>query len=165
MLVFSKVTSSQNIVKWVPNGSPKGPLPWDPLDSQGFPSHGGVWDPLPWDPLGSQGFPLPWTPSYGISLGSQGSHPMGTHLTALSICIWSGRTSIAKELTRDFSARSHICKSCHPSPPHPNPTPPPPIPPQPPLRWPCMSDAPRFLTQRLASPSGPCVTFRLQTRP
>ena len=32
----------------VPNGGPKGPLPWDPLGSQGFPSHG-----IPWAPKGS----------------------------------------------------------------------------------------------------------------
>ena len=79
---FLKVTPSQNTFKWAPNGGPKGPLPWDPLGSQGFPSHGGVRDPLPWDPLGSQGFPLPWVPSHGIPLGSQGSPPMGSHPTS-----------------------------------------------------------------------------------
>ena len=74
---FLKVASSQNTFKWAPNGGPKGPLPWDPLGSQGFPSHGGLgpspmgslglprvpspMGPLPWDPFG-----LPRVPTHGI---------------------------------------------------------------------------------------------------
>ena len=71
---FLKVTSSQNTFKWAPNGGPKGPLPWDLLGSQGFPSHGGSGTP----PIGSLGLPrvsppmgslwapkgpLPWDPT------------------------------------------------------------------------------------------------------
>ena len=104
---FLKVTSSQNTFKWAPNGGPKGPLPWDPLGSQGFPSHGGP-GPLPWDPLGSQGFPLPWVPSHGIPLGSQGSPPMGSHPTSPSIVVRPGRKLTTKELARGFLARSHM---------------------------------------------------------
>ena len=74
-----KVTLSQNTFKWVPKWGPQGPLPWDPLCSQGFPSHGGSGTPSHGIPLGSQGFPLPWVPSHGIPLGSQGSLPMGSH--------------------------------------------------------------------------------------
>ena len=49
---FLKLTSAQNTFKWAPNGGPKGPLPWDPLGSQGSP---------PMGPLG-----LPRVPSHGI---------------------------------------------------------------------------------------------------
>ena len=69
-------------------GLPRVPLPW------------GVRDPLPWDPLGSQGFPLPWVPSHGIPLGSQGSPPMGSHPTSPSIFVRPGRILTTKELTR-----------------------------------------------------------------
>ena len=74
---FLKVTSSQNTFQWAPNGGPKGLLPWDPLGSQGFPSHGGSGTPshgIPWahkgslshgsPPMGSLG--LPRVPSHGI---------------------------------------------------------------------------------------------------
>ena len=74
---FLKVTSSQNTFKLAPNGGPKGPLPWDPLGSQGSPPMGS----LGLARVRSQGFPLPWVPSHGIPLGSQGSPPMGSHPT------------------------------------------------------------------------------------
>ena len=84
---FLKVTSSQNTFKWAPNGGPKGPLPWDPLGSQGSLTMGSLGlprVPLPWDPLGSQGSPpmgslgLPRAPLPWDLLGSQGSPPMGS---------------------------------------------------------------------------------------
>ena len=46
--IFEKGNKKKKTSRW----APKGPLPWDPLGSEGFPSHGGVQDPLPWDPLG-----------------------------------------------------------------------------------------------------------------
>ena len=61
---FLNVTSSQNTFKWAPNGGPKGPLPWDPLGSQGSP------------PMGSLG--LPRVPSPGIPWAPKGSPPMGS---------------------------------------------------------------------------------------
>ena len=90
-----KVTSTQNTSKMVP-GDPSwlqtepqwslgslGSLPWDPLGSQGFPSHGMPWAPLPWDPLGSLGFPshgIPWAPngpSHGVHWAPKGPLPWG----------------------------------------------------------------------------------------
>ena len=83
-------------------GLPRVPLPW------------GVRDPLPWDPLGSQGFPLPWVPSHGIPLGSQGAPPMGSHHTPHPSCfVRPGRKLTTKELTRSFLARSHIHTHTH----------------------------------------------------
>ena len=38
---------------------------------------------------------------------------MGSHPTSLSICVWPGRKSIAKESTRCFSAMSHICSDIY----------------------------------------------------
>ena len=66
-----------------PNGVPEDPFPWDPLGSQGFPSHGGSGTPshgIPWAPKGSLSHgsppmgslwapkgPLPWDPPPPLS--------------------------------------------------------------------------------------------------
>ena len=59
-----KLTSSQNASKLIvglpkaPNGGPKGPLPWYPLGSKGFPPLGGPGPP----PMGCLGLPRVPTP-------------------------------------------------------------------------------------------------------
>ena len=91
-----------------PNGGPQGSPPMGSLGLPRVPLPWGVRDPLPWDRLGSQGFPLPWVPSHGIPLGSQGSPPMGSHPTSPSFFVRPGRKLTTKELTRGFLARSHV---------------------------------------------------------
>ena len=79
---FLNVSSLQNSFTRAPNGGPKGPLPCDPLGSQGFPSYGGSGTPshgIPWAPKGSLShgsspmgslwdpFGLPRVPSHGVT--------------------------------------------------------------------------------------------------
>jgi len=100
---FLKVSSSQNIFEWAPNGAQWGPQGSPPMGSRGLPrkpSHGGSGTPSHGIPLSSQGFPLPWIPSHGTPLGSQGPPPMGSHPTSPSIFVRPDSKLTTKELTR-----------------------------------------------------------------
>ena len=107
---FLKVTSSQNTFKWAPNESPKGPLPWLPLGSQGFPSHGGSGTPshgIPWAPKGSLSH---GSPPMGSLWAPKGPLPWDPTLSNRPIFVRPGKKITTKELTRGFLARSHLCK-------------------------------------------------------
>jgi hypothetical protein len=89
---------------------PKGPLPWDPLVSQGFPSPGGP-DPLPWDPLGSQGVPSPmvplaWDPLGLPPMGSQPTFSSSQGLPILCNCSW--KTFLRQLMDKSFDIYIYI---------------------------------------------------------
>ena len=98
---------------------PKGPLSWDALGSQGFPSHGGPgpapmgslglprvpspMGPLPWDPFG-----LPRVPSHGVP-----PHPIPVRFAPHPADRPRVASRFKLEKTRSFISHSCILMRIH----------------------------------------------------